>query len=205
MAGGIEGMMSLHRSGWVKISVVALALVFALTGCSNPSQISYDKLKTEGFYVYVLPEDEITRHGWEQQITIQSFDKHCRGLTVDETYNPLEVRYVDLSATPPHKGLPKQSSFYVQLGPWAPPWVSGEAWTEIELELEYAVGRTAKYKEWPRSTMGVFLGIVFTDTFGQPVYVGSWLPLTETVSLVNELNYVGPPSDTVDNPWDCSR
>jgi hypothetical protein len=205
MAGGIGSMISLHRLDWSKRLAVVFALVFAVTGCSNSSQISYDRLKQEGFYVYVLPEDEIAQRGWEQEITLQSFDKHCRGLTVDETYNPLRIRYVDPSVAPPREGLPGQSLFDIQLGPWVPPWVSGEGWREVDLELEYADGKTASYKEWPNSTPGVFLGVAFKDIFGQPIYVGSWLPLTETVSLVNKLHYVGPPPDTVVNPWDCSK
>lgn len=189
-----------------KPSVVMLIFCLALTGCSQTSsRISYDRLQDEGFYVYVLPEDEVAQRGWEQEIGIWSFDKHCKGLTIDETYNPLIVRYTDPIAERPNEGLPKQSLFEVQLGPWVPPWASGGEWVDAELELEFVDGGISRYKVWPRSDGETFLGMRFTDTFEQQVFISSWLSFTETVSLINQLNYVGPPPEQVENPWDCSR
>lgn len=193
--------------GWGKGFAVGMTVVLILAGCSKSGSLhpSYSELVREGFYVYVLPKDEVAQRGWEQEVTIWSFDRHCKALTAAEQYNPLQVSYTDPYVDPPREDLPNQSSFAIQIGPWVPPWASSSGpWAEVELQLEHMDGKTAQYKEWSRPA-GVFLGITFVDVFGQPVCVSSWLPLEETVSLINQLEYVGPPPDTVADPWDCSR
>jgi len=195
--------MTIQQWNWIK-GFVALTVVILLVGCSQPSPLhpSYNDLKLEGFYIYALPENEVSRQGWEQEIMISSFDRHCKGLTATEQHNPLYVYYLD----PLDKDLPRQPIFSIEIGPWSPPWGTAGPWaSEIELQSKWVDGKVGQYLEGTPSTNGTFVGMKFTDTFGFPVYVGSWLSLTKTVALINQLEYVGPPPDTVVNPWDCSN
>jgi hypothetical protein len=188
---------------------IGIALVVVLTSCSNFRRTSYlspsyERLVREGFYVYVLPDGEVSTRGWEEEITIWSFDRHCRALTAVEQYNPLTIRYVDNSVGPLCEECPIFSPFSVVVGPWIPVWVQSEGdWREVDLELAYVGEEMPVYKESIPSEQGTFLGITFVDTFGGQVSVESWLSLTETVSLVNELEYAGPPTEEVGDPWSC--
>ncbi len=197
--------MQIQRLKRLKDFITLLVLAYVLVSCVSSPQITYDTLKREGFYVYVLPEEDVIEYGWQQEITMRSFDRHCNGLTQDETYNPLQVRYMKTYDSTSRDNLAQSALFTVQLGPWPPPWVSGEGWTEIKIESEYIEGNIVWYKEWSNATNGTFFGLIFTDMFNQLVHISSWLSLTETVSLIGELNYVGPSFDTIENPWDCSK
>lgn len=187
---------------WTLKVVAGLTLFCFLVSCShsNPLHPSQNEVVQQGFYIYVLPENAMAQHGWSEDITIWSFDRHCQGLTATETANPLRISYSDPTADPPREDLPRQSSFSIQLGPWPPPWLYGEQiWTEIDLQLDYADTETAEYRQ--RNPQGVY--VIFRDVFGFWIYIDSQLPLTETLFLVNQLEYVGPPPDDVTNPWDC--
>lgn len=193
--------ITIQQWDWVKGSI-ALAVVASLVGCSQPSPLhpSYDDLKREGFYVYVLPESVVAQKGWRQEITISSFDRHCRGLTAAEQHNPLYVYYLASL----DRNVPRRPIFSVEVGPWSPPWGTEGPWTEIELRLKWVNGGVGQYLEGTL-TNGAFVEIRFIDTFGFPVYIDSRLSLTETVSLIDQLEYVGPSPSTVVNPWDCSH
>ncbi len=78
----------------------------------RPLHPTYEALERRGFYVFVLPEREVHARGWQQDITLWSWNIHCGVLTGD-TYNPLLVTYRDNS---------DNVIFAIQHGPWSMTW-----------------------------------------------------------------------------------
>jgi len=92
------------RQKWGQIVAVIILVVllspiwfsvgrFAVSEVANrltprPLHPTYEALKGRGFYVFVLPEQEVRARGWQQDITLWSWNIHCGVLTGD-TYNPL--------------------------------------------------------------------------------------------------------------------
>ncbi len=187
-----------------RLGALGIMLLGLFAGCWQSALLhpSYTELEEAGFYVYVLPEDVVMEHGWVQEISIWSFDRHCKGLTAVEQSNPLEVFYQ--SPSDEKEELQNRSAFSVRLGPWSPPWGRAGSWSDVELMFD-GNPVTAQYKLGDSSVDNVFAGVRFTDTLGSPIYVSSWLPFTETVSLIDQLQYVGPSLDTFVDPWNCTR
>lgn len=168
-----------------KLTVGFLVTVLFISGCSfteNDRERSYEELKQRGFYVYVLPESETDK---KPSITIASWTKHCQSsVETIEVSNPIIVSYPEIPIS-------------ITIGPGGV--IDARVPTKkVELDNPWFKGDTARYNEHQVLT--------FEDKFGIPIQVrtGS-LPLTETLRLVNELEYVGPPVETVTNPWDWSK
>jgi hypothetical protein len=159
----------------------------------RPLHPTYAALRKHGFYVFVLPEDETARRGWEQSIRIWSWDIHC-GLLQGDTYNPLSVSYYDSDG---------ETAFWINLGPWyAPMWSPGLSYTEMSFESPWSsTGTLAYYTETTEN--GTYTPYYFVDMQGYPVVIGGQLPFTETLELIENLEYVGPPLETLNDPWDC--
>jgi len=161
----------------------------------RPLHPTYDALKRRGFYVFVLPEQEMHARGWQQDITLNSWNIHCGVLTGD-TYNPLVVTYKDDIDKP---------VFIIQHGPWDMIWdysqtitkeqVSWESWWTSTNTITYRVG-PAEYNIWRYIYH-------FSDMQGWSVAIASSLSVTETLELIKGLEYVGPPIETLNDPWDC--
>jgi hypothetical protein len=175
-----------------RIIVFAIALTL-IAGCSEdyPLHPSFEELTQKGFYVYVLPTSEVEQRGWLQSISIWSWDRHCKGIEISETFNPIRVSYSG-----------QESELYLTLliGPWSMYWDHNEPTKEVRLDTPWSMDGTAMYY-----TNDGHIHLKFKDQFGIPVQVTSCSSITEVVQWINQLEYVGPLAETVTNPWDTSR
>jgi hypothetical protein len=187
MQGRAEVHTETHRTvTWLKAWIIVLLM---LIGCAKerPLHPSYTELIKNQFYVYVLPETEVQRRQWEEIISIWGYRFHCQS---NEAPNNLYVRYVDEYA---------QVGVDLIIGPWSDVWDWSQDTTEVPLDTTIAKEKRAVfYARTDGST-----ALMFEDQFGIQVQVRSRYPITETLEIVQQLEYIGPPSDMVSNPWDC--
>lgn len=182
-----------------------MLLSIILAGCLNQSPLypTYEELKNHGFYIYVLPETIVTQKQWQQEIYIWSFDRHCRNLG-NEANNPLEVSYYKKDETV-SDNTPRKSLLSIEMGNsgWVPPYAStNEKGEMIDIVSPFIIGRALHYypDDKTRSTL------MFTDTFGVRVYVTAGFPLTETLAIIQQLEYIGPDTNTLTiSPWVCKK
>jgi hypothetical protein len=188
-SGSVVSVLSNHRG---RLTVVCVATLVLVATCSpdHPLHPDYEELTQRGFYIYVLPESELEQRGWLQTVSIWSWDRHCKGFEVSETFNPISVAY---------RGQATQPELAITIGPWSMAWDHRKPTTEVKLDTLWALDSTAVYY-----TSDDYIRLKFQDQFGIPVQVSSSLPITELVQLINQLEYIGPPPETVTNPWDYS-
>lgn len=173
------------------LAVLCVVLVVA-AGCSeaHPLHPTYEELTQRGFYVYILSESEIEKHEWSQTVSIWSWDRHCKG-GISGGSNPIHISY---------DGQQEQPGLLLVIGPWNTLWDYRKLTTKAELDTPWAMDSVGEYY-----TIDGYSRLKFEDRFGITVQVGSCLPITEVVRLVNQLEYIGPPPETVTNPWDYSK
>jgi len=185
--------MALLSSCRLKLMILYFVLTLAV-GCSqsHPLHPSYEELTQRGFYVYVLPEEAVKQRGWSQTVTIWSWDRHCSGVASSETFNPIRVNY----------GGPQDlSGLTMLIGPWSMYWDHRKPTTEAQLDTSWAEHSIAVYYVVDDD----YIHLKFKDRFGIPVQIGSRLPITEVTQLINQLEYIGPPPESVIDPWDVSK
>lgn len=185
--------MQLLLSHKGKLTLTMLCVLLAIvTGCaqSHPLYPSYEELTQRGFYLYVLPGKIVEQHGWLQTVSIRSWDKHCIGAESSETANPIYVRY---------DGSQGQSVLTMIIGPWDMAWDHRKPTTEVQVDTPWAMDGEAVYY-----VIEDYTRLRFEDGFGTPIQIGSRLPITEIVQLITQLEYIGPPQETVTDPWGCS-
>ena len=174
---------------------VCVIILVIVIGCSDsethPLYPSYAELTQRGFYVYVLPESEVKQRGWSQTVWIYSWDQHCKNMEPSASPNPISVSYL---------GPAENEGVGILISPWSIAWDHGEPSTEMKLETPWAGYGVAEYY-----TSGNYNSLQFEDRFGISVEVSSRLPVTEVILLINQMEYIGPPPETVTNPWDYSK
>ncbi|GEM_PF-1657032 len=163
----------------------------------RPLHPTYDTLKRRGFYVFVLPEQKAHTRGWQQDITIWSWNIHCGVLTGD-TYNPLVVTYRDSA---------DNVMFVIQHGPWRMIWDYSQTTDKEQVFWESKWTSTGVITYRTRSAESNMLQHLyqFSDMQGWNVEIVSSLSVTETLELIEELEYVGPPIEILNDPWDCKN
>jgi hypothetical protein len=177
-----------------QIVSVLMLLIAASAGCKKTDlqqPRSAAELAKEGFYIFHLPASEIANRRWSETFHIASFDRHCRGIGEIETANPIEVIY---------RNNESENVFSFTLGPWNMAWDHREPTIQVKIETEWAKDSIAEYYE-----VGEGVKSRFIDKFGIDVQVYSSFPISETVALVNRIEYLGPPPETVTDPWDVSK
>lgn len=164
---------------------------------ADPEYCSYDELISHGFYVLVLPEDQLTERGWEQRISLSSWDVHC-GLLIDDTYNPLRVAYYDPSG---------RRMFALQLGPWGMVWNHSQIPTNLDREIETEwIEASSLSCRVRKNTDGTIERLYrLNDFMGLGLDIRSSLSVAETIELIEQLEYVGPPLEDLVDPWNCGR
>jgi hypothetical protein len=181
---------------WFSVGRFAVSVVVdRLT--PRPLHPTYEALKRRGFYVFVLPEQEAHARGWQQDITLWSWNIHCGVLTGD-TYNPLVVTYRDSA---------DNVMFVIQHGPWRMVWDYSQATNKEQVlwESKWTSTGVITYRTRPaESNMWQYL-YQFSDMQGWNVEIVSSLSVTETLELIKELEYVGPPIEILNDPWDCKN
>jgi len=162
---------------------------------SRPLHPTYDDLIAHGFYVFVLPEDEVEKRGWKQDIQIWSWNVHC-GLLVGDTYNPLQVLYRDTAG---------ERVLDIQLGLWGIVWDYSKPATKVEVDLKSEWSSTGTLIYYTQTTSERLPRRLyhFSDMLGLGVEVRSDFPITETIKLIEQLEYIGPGIETLKNPWNC--
>lgn len=96
---GKQGIVDEYRYLLRLVTVVLLTV----TGCSKPHPLNptYEELVHRGFYIYVLPSNEVAARKWQETVSIWSWDRHCSGVELSETANPIRVVYTGESDQPP--------------------------------------------------------------------------------------------------------
>lgn len=184
---------SVSSGGAGRLAAICAVLVALVFGCRNtetyPLHPSYAELAQRGFYIYVLPESEMNQRRWSQTVWIYFWDQHCKNPGPSASPNPISVNY---------DGPDGESQFSLLISPWSITWQHDKRATEVPLKTPWADG-AAEYYRCAQSCLR------FVDWLGVSVEVWSSLPVTDTVGLVNQLQYIGPPRETLTSPWDYSR
>lgn len=188
-------LLTCSHSFWKGISAAFFIALTILASCSSPDAHplfpSYEELKQNGFYIYVLPESAMGQHHWSQSVSIWSWDHHCKSAGPSLIQNPISVVY---------SGQAEQPELSLRIGLGSAAWDHSRPATEIPLKTEWVMDGVARYY-----VSDGFVRLRFIDRFGIPVQVGSQLSIAEVVSLVDQIDYIGPPPETVENPWDYSK
>jgi len=177
-------------------AVLLLCIVIYLVGCSSPSDLepfhpSYDEIRDAGFYIYALPDKNVSNRNWTESIWILSFDRHCNAIYSGfEAYNPIHVNY---------RNEAQETVLAIQIGPWTAPWRSDEFVTPIALNTSIAKDNLAY-----GNTDASHPAIRFIDQYDVSVIVSARLSLAELSQIVSELEYIGPPALTT-SPWNIAN
>jgi hypothetical protein len=180
--------------GWLTLSRYILAWTTDTFG-PRPLHPSYASLQAHGFYVFVLPQSAIEQRGWQQSIALWSWNIHC-GLLRGDTTNPLQVVYTDPSG---------KRVFEVWHGPWGVVWNYALPTNRMEVEsrLAWNTTGTLTYYTQTRTDSSLRHLYRFEDMTGNAVEITSQLVVTETLELIEQLEYIGPPTEGLGNPWNC--
>jgi hypothetical protein len=180
-----------RKRGFVTFLSIGLVVLLIVTSCRQRSPLypSYEDLIKHGFYVYSLPEAETQERQWKEVISIWGYRFHCQ---FNEAPNNLYVRYVDAQ---------DQVKIELIMGPWSEVWDWTQKTTEVQLNTTIAKTGNAIFY----NITADYVALLFEDQFGTQVQIWSNYPITETLAMIQQLEYIGPTSDTMHNPWDCSR
>ena len=203
-----------HLSHWVKLDrLITLIIISVLLSpicvgvghfvvseaiaylTPRPLHPTYEVLEKQGFYVFVLPEQEVNVRGWQQDITIWSWSIHC-GMLTGDTYNPLTITY---------RNNVGDRVFEIQHGPWDMLWDYSQIITKTQVTWESELSGPGSLTYHTRSAQSNITQYLyhFSDMQGEDVDISSNLSVTETLELIKMLEYVGPPIETLTDPWDC--
>lgn len=185
----MQGKTHRDRNELVPVGLggIGLLILIVLTGCAKTQPIypSYDDLIQHRFYAYVLPDAETQQRGWNEAISIWDYDFHCQYY---EDANNLYIVYKDEAG---------HTKLKLVIGHGSEAWDRRRQTTEVPLSTRWAAKGKAIFYDTSDGTVAM----MFEDVVGIPVQVWSDFAITETVSLVNELEYVGPSLETMTDPW----
>ena len=172
------------------VGMCVLTLI-VLGGCSQTQPIhpSYESLTEHGFYVYVLPKAELQQREWQETVSIWRYDFHCQ---YDDAPNNLHIIYIDKAS---------QMELELIVGHWSEVWDWNKETIIVPLNTNLAPDGSAAFYR----TSDASVALMFEDQFGIQVQVWSDFAITETIELVNQLEYIGPSPDTITDPWDNCR
>ena len=163
----------------------------------KPVYPTHEELRRRGFYIFELPRETIEQRQWKQEIIIGSWNTHC-GVLLGDTYNPLIIKYKDNN---------EKEVFRIQLA-WRITWsiFAAESRTQVDLDTEWAEPKTLIYYTQPMQNENLDRNLYhFQDLKGYGVDIVSSLSVTETLELIKQLEYFGPPMETLKDPWYCGN
>ena len=166
-----------------------------LAACSSQSidfnNLSIEQLTSSGFYAYVLPKDLVVNRGWNQTITMKSFNDHCVQFDTIPESNPIHIVYKDDNRTP----------FSLEISPVYQAWNRNRQITVIEVNADWIPNREAEY--YIDESGGITLKV--KDQHNMDVVIHSWediLGIDEITDLISQLQYRGSSIDSSTNPWE---
>lgn len=163
----------------------------------KPLYPTHEELRRRGFYIFELPKETIEQRQWKQEIIIGSWNIHC-GVLLGDTYNPLIIKYTDNS---------ENEVFRIQLA-WRIIWnlYEAESRTQVDLDTEWADPKTLTYYTRPMQNDNLTRNLYhFRDLQGYGVDIVSSISVTETLGMIKQLEYIGPPIETLKDPWYCGN
>lgn len=178
-----------EKAMYSRVSLLGITIVIFSLGlgaiCSR-STSPYDELLDNGFYAYLIPEQELEKYGWKLTPIQEDWDAHCFG-GPSSPWNPLTIIYRDSA---------DQTQLTITISDRDVLWNREMPVETIELDSSWAkVGTATTYQGDP------FSPVKFNDPWGNEVVVDGWLPIADKIKIVNSLEYIGPPVKDVINPW----
>lgn len=180
---------------WNSVFVLGLILLgWSFTTCNNdePQLIgnsdrhSRQELVDAGYYVYVFPKDFANEAGWAVNVSMYSFDDHCK--SSEYPWNPMTIDYSNAA----------DAYITITISFYNSPFFDERAIIEeIPLDIDWIPNQTGEYYYHDSgATM-----MMFSDRLGMEIVMMSSLQLEELIPLISKLEYVGPDLDSVGNPW----
>jgi hypothetical protein len=152
---------------------------------------TYEELDRRGYYAYVIPPSIMEQYKWQEETFIWSWSRHCNPDSQSQM-NPLTITYFDDR---------DERVFRIEISPWGIiDWAPFQPTVAIPFDLPWAKADTLEMFEREYQNKK-FLYLRYEDWYGTPVYVVSQLPLTDTLTLLYSLNYVGAPPERAE-PWE---
>lgn len=173
------------------LGCVAAATLFIFQSRADTQNLTVQELSDNGFYAYIFSEKIQDELRLIRNISIYSFDWHCVQ-SGDSRWNPLKITYTNTSGT---------AVFSVTISPDDMLFDTAKAKRNqpITLDLSWIPSRKAAYYILPS---GVALKV--TDVFSLDVVITSSLDITEVISLIRQLEYVGAEPSKIINPWETA-
>jgi hypothetical protein len=187
----MQGNICNDYKTFAKFAGMCLLTLIVLCGCSQtqPLHPSYESLAEQGFYVYALPKAKLQQREWKETVSIWGYDFHCQ---YNDAPNNLHTTYKDKA---------DQIKLELIIGHWSEVWDWNKETIRVPVNTNLVPDGNATF--YYRSDASVALR--FEDQFGIQVQVWSDFAITETIELVNQLEYIGPSPDTIIDPWDNCR
>lgn len=166
--------------------------LFGCKGIQHERNIYPDReeLLERGFYMYVVPQHIQEKYQWQESTFILSWDRHCKGISYSEQWNPLYIFYSG-----------ETTGLTIRLDPWNTIWDNQSLTQTIRVKSPHIQNEQIETYVLPLSEGTSFR---FEDNLGFPVYISSNLSLSDTIQIVSQLEYLGPDTSQEPNPWDCS-
>ncbi len=182
---------------WVTYAVLFTSLLATAGGLgyffiSNQSEIDYNSLSPQqleeaGYYSYIFPSGYEQQFEWERTIHMMSFDEHCAKRWQDGVrWNPVVVEYM--------RG---DIDFTIFISPNDTFFDSLQNTSAIPLIADWIPTQTGRYTVLSNG----ITWIKIKDTVGMDVVISSDLEPDRMAEIITHLEYNGPDSDTIGNPW----
>lgn len=172
------------RGSLLGITIVIFSLGSGVK-CSR-SASPYDELLANGFYAYLIPDQELEKYGWKLVPIQEDWVAHCMS-GPSSPWNPLTIIYRDSA---------DQTQLTITLSDRDVLWNREMPVETIDLDSSWVKDGTATtYQGDP------FSPVKFNDRWGNEVVIDGWLTIADKIKVVNSLEYIGPPAEDVINPW----
>lgn len=181
------------NDGWIISTLLILFLIIALflfvrNATTVVGTVSLPDIIAQGYYLYLLPEEQERVAEWSRKISITTFNKGC----YDDDHldwNPVFIDYSNM-----------KGAFSIRMS------LKDELWRDTDQAIPVTISWAKhKHAQVNRFSDGIVLRI--EDRLGTDIVVSSvTFSEQDLISILESLEYYGPlPQPTV-NPWhiDCS-
>lgn len=182
---------------WAVLVLIQLLVIGeVLTACSEDNQnteihLSEAKLAEEGYYAYIIPRSFEKVLGLKRDIYIYSLDIHCNQSSASGQGSPLVISYKDSNG---YNKLSIQITPYLVLPTPTEEFFSANVnsqWT-LEQSIPYYINSDGYIVYSFVDLFGMYVAISISKDYFKRINLGK---------LMKSLTYIGPPVETVNNPW----